>query len=210
MAFPTLTGQVVDTADIFPPEAERYLTQLMETMPQHQMVIVTVKSLEGQAIEEYGYQLGRHWGIGEKGNNNGVLLIIAPNERLVRIEVGYGLEGALTDTAASVLINQYMMPLLKEGKYVKAATIGVQGIIAITKGEQFAPPQTDNSVGLIGMLLTVLIVGLFIYVAAAPMEDRARRIRVILFFLSFMPGRGGGGFRGKGGRFGGGGSTGKF
>ncbi len=210
VAFPELTGQVVDTAGILSPATERQLVDLLKTETQHQVVVVTLDSLNGQSIEEYGYQLGRHWGIGDKGTDNGVLLIIAPTEGLVRIEVGYGLEGALTDALSSVIINQYMMPFLKEKKYDNASLIGVEGILAAIKGERFAPAMSaEEELGFMGLIFTILIIGLFVYVAAAPREQRAGRLRTVLFFMSLMPGRGSG-FKGRGGRFGGGGSTGRF
>ena len=101
LTFPTLTGRVVDEANILDPATQRAaLTQKLadlEAKSTDQVVVVTLKSLQGTSIEDYGYQLGRHWQIGQKDKNNGVLLIVAPNERKVRIEVGYGLEGTLTD-----------------------------------------------------------------------------------------------------------------
>ncbi len=208
MAFPTLTGPVVDTANVLSTSVEQQLISLLQTEQTHQIVVVTVDSLNGQAIEEYGYQLGRHWEIGEKGKDNGVLLILAPNDGLARIEVGYGLEGVLTDAVSATIINHHMMPLLKEKQYEQAAIVGAKDILATIKGETFATPAVEEEVGFGAIVLTLLIVGLFIYVASAPREDRARRLRLVLFFLSFVPGKGG--FRGKGGRFGGGGSTGRF
>jgi len=98
--FPTLTGRVVDDANLLSPEDEQTLTQELkdlEDKSSDQLVVVTLPSLQGYEIEDYGYQLGRHWGIGTKELDNGVLLIVAPNERKVRIEVGYGLEPILTD-----------------------------------------------------------------------------------------------------------------
>ncbi len=208
--FPELTGRIVDSAHILSSSTQRRLTDMLQAEPKYQVVVVTVDSLNGQPIEEYGYQLGRHWGIGEKGMDNGVLLLIAPNEGLVRIEVGYGLEGVLTDALSAIIIQQHMMPLLKEKKYDAAAVIGTQGILSTIKGEQFKTASAEEDTGIIDITLMVLIVGLFIYVASAPRENRAARLRSVLYFLSMMRGGRGSGFRGKGGRFGGGGSTGRF
>src|SRR5215510_9002444 len=94
--FPRLTGRVVDEAGILDPQTKAALEQKLadfEAKTTGQFVVVTLKSLQGTSIEDYGYQLGRAWGIGQKDKNSGVLLIVAPNERKVRIEVGYGLEG---------------------------------------------------------------------------------------------------------------------
>ena len=209
LCFPALTGRVVDEANILSSQAERQLTTLLQAKTKHQVVVVTLASLEEKSIEDYGYQLGRHWGIGEKGNDNGVLLIIAPNERQVRIEVGYGLESVLTDAVSSVILNN-MTPDLTKNNYNQAALIGVQQILNVIKGETFShAPQNKEEPTAIAIFLTCLVLGLFIYVAMAPRNDRARRLRLILTIFSFVPGKSGG-FKGKGGRFGGGGSSRKF
>ena len=99
LTFPALTGRVVDEAGILDPATKATLEQKLsdfETKTTGQLVVVTLKSLQGTSIEDYGYQLGRHWQIGQKEKNTGALLIVAPNERKVRIEVGYGFEGTLT------------------------------------------------------------------------------------------------------------------
>lgn len=208
LCFPALTGRVVDEANILSSQAERQLTTLLQAETKHQVVVVTLASLEEKSIEDYGYQLGRHWGIGEKGNDNGVLLIIAPNERQVRIEVGYGLEGVLTDAISSVILNN-VAPALKESNYNQAALIGVQQILKVIHNETFNPHSSEEVPTPLAIILTCLVLGLFIYVAMAPRNDRARRLRLILTILSFVPGKSGG-FKGKGGRFGGGGSSRKF
>src|ERR1700736_726173 len=107
LSFPALTGRVVDEAGLLDAAARTALTESLAALEQKttdQLVVVTLKSLQGTSIEDYGYQLGRRWQIGQKDKNNGVLLIVAPNERKVRIEVGYGLEGTLTDAVSRLLI----------------------------------------------------------------------------------------------------------
>ena len=208
-AFPTLTGQVVDEAHVLSPQIQRQLTALLQSETKHQVVVVTLPDLEGKSIEDYGYQLGRHWGIGEKENNNGVLLIIAPKEHQVRIEVGYGLEGVLTDALSSVILNN-MEPSLKENNYNQAALIGTRQILNVIHNEKFNKNPANESPTALAIILACLVLGLFIYVGMAPQNDRARRLRLILTMISFIPGRGVHGFKGKGGRFGGGGSSKKF
>ena len=146
--FPALTGRVVDDAHLLSAGTQQQLTtelQAFETKTTDQLVVVTVPSLEGGTIEDYGVALGRHWGIGQKGKNNGVLLIIAPKEHKLRIEVGYGLEGTLTDAAASDIIQTMLVPAMKQGDADKAATDGVHAI------EQVLDPQgtylPDNAAG---------------------------------------------------------------
>src|SRR5579864_3107443 len=102
--FPPLTDRVVDDAGILSDSTRGALTDMLaqhERETSNQVVVVTLKGLQGYTIEDFGYQLGRKWGIGQKEKNNGVLLIVAPREHKVRIEVGYGLEGTLTDAASS-------------------------------------------------------------------------------------------------------------
>ncbi len=98
--FPPLTGRVVDDAGVLNSYTLGELTLMLadhERATGEQVVVVTLDSLQGYSIEDFGYRLGRHWGIGQKGKNTGALLIVAPKEHKVRIEVGYGLEGQLTD-----------------------------------------------------------------------------------------------------------------
>merc|ERR1711969_481383 len=116
--FPALTGRVVDAANIIPPAEEAALAQKLqafETRTQRQFVVATVPDLQGYDIESYGYQLGRTWGIGSEENDDGALLIVAPNERKVRIEVGYGLEPILTDGLSFLIITRQILPLFKQG-----------------------------------------------------------------------------------------------
>lgn len=209
LAFPVLTGPIVDEANVLSYTAEQKISSILSTS-QHQIVVTTLNSLEGKSIEEYGVELGRHWQIGEKGNNNGVLLIVAPNEGYARIEVGYGLEGSLTDAVSSLIISQDMLPFLKEKNFEKAILLGVQDIIKVTSGETFIPHNQTSGPNTLQVGLILLVVILFIYVAIAPQKDRARRLRMVLFFLSFIPGKGRIGFKGKGGSFGGGGASHKF
>ena len=131
--FPPLTGRVVDGANVIPPEAEAQLTaklEALETQSQRQLVVVTVPDLQGYEISDYGYRLGRAWGIGSAENDGGVLLIVAPEERKVRIEVGYGLESVLTDAFSSQVINTEILPAFKVGGFQRGIAAGSDAIIA--------------------------------------------------------------------------------
>lgn len=134
--FPEPTGRLVDQARIIVPENEvgivAKLAQL-EADTGDQFVVVTVDSLQGYEIEDFGYRLGRHWGIGQAENNGGVLLIVAPNERKVRLEVGYGLEPVLTDAMANHIIQTQILPPFREGGYVRGINAGVDAVIAQLK-----------------------------------------------------------------------------
>ena len=126
--FPKLTGRVVDEAHLLSPEQAAALDArlaALEQQSQRQMVIATIPSLEGYDIEDYGYRLGRAWGIGDKQRNDGLLLIVAPNDRQVSIEVGYGLEGIVSDAVASEIRRNEIVPHFKAGDYAG-------GIIAAT------------------------------------------------------------------------------
>ncbi|MEM9501751.1 MAG: TPM domain-containing protein [Pseudomonadota bacterium] len=130
--FPPLSGRVVDNADIIPADIEAQLTaqlETLETQSQRQLVIATVPDLQGYDIADYGYQLGREWGIGDAERNDGALLIVAPNDRKVRIEVGYGLEGYLTDALSALIIQNQILPLFREGDMPGGIVAGTSSII---------------------------------------------------------------------------------
>jgi uncharacterized protein len=135
--FPKFTGFVVDDANILPPQVEADLTAKLDALQKdtkRQLIVATIGDLQGYPLEDYGYRLGRAWGVGLKDANNGAILFIAPNnppgQRGPRIEVGYGLEPILTDAISSVIINQEMMPRLKSGDVPGAMTAGTDAIIA--------------------------------------------------------------------------------
>ena len=112
-----------------------------------QVVVVTLDSLQGYSIEDYGYQLGRHWGIGQKGTNTGALLIVAPRERKVRIEVGYGLEGELTDAISRTIIDNYILPSFKRGDYNAGVLAGTRSILQVLGGNPGANRWTGYIAG---------------------------------------------------------------
>ncbi len=130
--FPTLTGRVVDDADIIPADVEAQLIaqlEALETQSQRQLVVATVPDLQGYDISDYGYQLGREWGLGDAERNDGALLLVAPNERKVRIEVGYGLEGYLTDALSSLIIQNQILPRFRDGDFPGGIMAGTGSII---------------------------------------------------------------------------------
>ena len=149
ITFPELTGRVVDEAGLLSNTQQEALTAELanlENTTTDQLVIVTLESLQGYDIADYGYQLGRHWGIGQKEKNNGVLLIVAPNERKVRIEVGYGLEGTLTDYKSKMIIDNAIIPFFKKGDYSAGIEAGANAIIALLKDPTQVPakPASDQ------------------------------------------------------------------
>lgn len=115
--FPPLTGRVVDNVHLLRPEQVVDLTsksEALEAQTGRQFVIATVPSLEGRTIEDYGYRLGRKWAIGRKGEDDGVILLVAPKEKEVRIETGYGARVFLTDAMSSVIIREAILPHFRQ------------------------------------------------------------------------------------------------
>jgi len=131
-SFPDLTGRVVDGAEVIPDTVEARLTRKLEALERQsrrQFVIATVSSLQGRDIADYGYQLGRAWGIGDSKRNDGVLLLVAPNERKVRIETGYGLEGELPDALSFFIIDKEVLPRFRARDMPGGIEAGADAII---------------------------------------------------------------------------------
>jgi uncharacterized protein len=215
--FPALTGRVVDNANILNAQTKADLNDklaVLEEKTSRQLVVVTLPSLQGYDISDYGYQLGRAWGIGQAKLNNGVLLIIAPNEHKARIEVGYGLEPILTDALSSVILQNAVLPKFRSGDFNGGVTAGVDALIqqlsldtstaeakAAAAERQAQQGGDGGQPGGIGGLLIFLFIAFAIF-----------RVFGGWGFLPFLfmggGGRGGfgdGGFGGGGGGFGGGG-----
>jgi uncharacterized protein len=184
------------------------------------VVVVTVPDLQGTPIEDFGYQLGRAWGIGQKDKNNGALLIVARDDRKLRIEVGYGLEDRLTDAQASVIINQVITPAFKAGNYNQGISDGVGAILQVLGGAPLAEPAYASGQGSGDDFMAehpgvvVLLFILFVLVVAACQfygicnSGGGGGSRSGGFGGGGFGGGGGGGFRGSGGSFGGGGASG--
>lgn len=130
--FPALTGRVVDGANLLSPSVEERLAALsseLERQTTDQLVVVTVANLEGRDISEYSLALGRAWRVGQRNKDNGVLLVVAPSERKVRIEVGCGLEAVLTNADAANII-QHMLPEFRDGHGEGAVQTGASEVVA--------------------------------------------------------------------------------
>jgi uncharacterized protein len=234
LTFPALTGRVVDEANILDPAQRAALTQKLadlEAKSTDQVVVVTLKSLQGTSIEDYGYQLGRHWQIGQKDKNNGVLLIVAPNERKVRIDVGYGLEGTLTDLVANFIIQNSILPRFRANDYPGGITRGVDDIIQVLTGDaeewklRAAKQRPDQMPDWVAIVLIIFVIFIFFMVFSmmvnASRAQPGKRGRGSPWIVipsdsgsSWSSGSGGGswggGFSGGGGSFGGGGSSGSW
>ncbi|HVI99251.1 MAG TPA: TPM domain-containing protein [Sphingomonas sp.] len=239
--FPKLTGRVVDAANLLSPAEETQLTQLSEQIEQassRQFVVATVPDLQGYPIEDYGYKLGRDWQIGQEGANNGIILLVAPNERKVRIEVGYGLEPIMTDALASVIINQTILPKFRDGDMpggilAGAGAIGEQMKLPLEAAEQRAQKVVSEHEGSDdggGIFVAIFWMCILFFVIFPMIFGRARGRRhrsglgSVWLWGPMLSGLssgssssgsswggfsgGGGGFSGGGGSFGGGGASG--
>ncbi|AMO70182.1 TPM domain-containing protein [Zhongshania aliphaticivorans] len=218
--FPKLSGRVVDNAKLLSAATEQDLNRQLAAQEQrtdNQIVVVTLPDLQGYEISDYGFQLGRHWGIGQKDANNGALLIIAMKERKMRIEVGYGLEGLLTDARSAQIIQQILTPAFKSSDFDGGVKAAVEAMVLIIDGKPAAIPKTQQankkSPPKLGGLLLLIIIFL--------MMSGGRGGRGFLggALLGAALGSrhgggfggggfGGGGFGGGGGGFGGGGASG--
>lgn len=145
---PQLQGRVNDYAQMLGTQTEHQLDALLadvERSDSTQIVVLTVPSLEGQPIEEFSLQVAEQWGIGQKATDNGALLVVAKNDRKIRIEVGYGLEGRLTDLTAGRIIRNVIGPQFKNGRFDQGIVDGVAAMIAAVKGEYTAPAAPPNA-----------------------------------------------------------------
>jgi uncharacterized protein len=229
--FPALSGRVVDGADILDAATRATLTQKLadlETKSTDQLVVVTLKSLQNTSIEDFGVQLGRRWQIGQKDKNNGVLLIVAPSDRKVRIEVGYGLEGTLTDAISKLIIESTIIPRFRANDFPGGITRGVDDIVSVLTGDaaewkQRAAKRPNPTPVWWPFVVLFLIFGAFILVfviivGGMPSDPRDRRRRRTRAGWSYgvgpsgssggFSGGFGGGFSSGGGSSGGGGFSG--
>ena len=238
--FPPLTGRVVDQAGVIPAAARQALETRLQDLEDKsgiQLVVATVRSLQGGDVETFANQLFRAWKLGEAKKNNGVLLLVAPAERKVRIEVGYGLEGTLTDALSQVIIASAMVPRFKADDYAGGIERGVDGIISVltTDAEEWhartrVRPEEHQSLFdlLFPILLFLVIVLVFRYMVGSALgpsgsgRGRGRTVFIPYGGPTWGPISGGwggggsgwggssGGFSGGGGSSGGGGASGSW
>ena len=226
--FPKLTGRVVDEVSLLDRGSKAQLRTLLQQHEQatgNQIAVAIIKDLQGYEIQDYGYQLGRHWKLGQKGKDNGAVLIIAPNDRKITIQVGYGLEGQLTDVISHNIIQTKISPAFRQNQFAQGITAGVTSMISALGGEYKVVPtrqgqrqgKREKSNWL--PLFMFLVFGLQ-FIGGSRRGGR-RGLGRGLFIGSMIGaasgrggfgggsgGFGGGGFSGGGGGFGGGGASG--
>ena len=236
---PQLTGRVVDQANMIKAADEASLVARLEAHEEatgNQVVVLTVNSLEGDSLEDFSLRVARTWALGQKDRNNGVLFLIAKNDRKMRIEVGYGLEGTLTDAVASFIIRQTVTPMFKQGLFNGGINAGTGQIIDVLESDEAALEQwKDRASGSDPDWPFYLFIAIWLMIFFGSIVSN---ILVRMFGREIKPGHyrwlgmdagpnapkpkrsssgggwsgggssGGGGFSGGGGSFGGGGSSG--
>ncbi|MFT3737715.1 MAG: TPM domain-containing protein [Breznakibacter sp.] len=232
---PTPPKLVNDFAGMFDPAFVQNLENTLVTFAKEtstQVAVITVQSLDGTDAGDYAFKLGEKWGIGQKGKNNGILILLKPktgNERgQVFIATGYGLEGAVPDAYAKRIVDKEMIPRFKQGDYQGGVSAAVQVIMELTRGEYTAEQyaeQGNGSVGVIAIFIIIVIIVILSKIFGSGTRNMSRRGSDIPFWLlmgsmassskhsgswgGFSSGSGGfGGF--GGGSFGGGGAGGSW
>jgi uncharacterized protein len=234
--FPQLTGRIVDEANLLTAADRGALESELKALEDKstiQLVIYTARSLQGYEIADFGYQLGRAWQIGQQGKNNGVILIVAPGERKVRIEVGRGLEPQLTDATSRLIIENAILPAFRRGNFAAGIKAGVRDIRDVLLGDPEVAKERARSAAKrdAGPDIAAFIVPLLLFIMIAMLINRAQKQQAayptrtgarksyggpIIIPGSWGSGSGswnggfGGGFSGGGGDFGGGGSSGSW
>lgn len=238
-AFPALTGRIVDAAGLLDGAARQRIEGKLaahEAKTTDQIVVATVPTLGDLTVEEYGNRLFRQWALGQKDRNNGILLLVAPKERKLRIEVGYGLEGTLTDALSKVIITTAIAPRFKQGDYAGGIEAGVDAIASILTGDaeewqRRAAVRQDEPSEFVSVLVFLAVVFVFVVIVSIMMRTswsggqgvRYHRRRDGRWVAVPMPmdrggwsgggwsgGSSGGGFSGGGGSSGGGGASGEW
>lgn len=211
VALPPLSGRVVDQANVFSPEGKKKLTSSIQALEQAsggQMAVVTIPTLDDTPIEDFGIRLAEKWKIGQKGKDNGAILIIVPQDRSMRLEVGYGWEGPINDAKAGDVIRS-MAPFFRTGNFDDGARYAVAKVHEYVTGKmpEDAPPIPEEKSDDLPMPLIILIIVVVIVIIRSGGGG--------FFFLGGGGGGrggfgGGGSFGGGGGSFGGGGASGKW
>jgi len=229
---PALTGRVVDQANILSADTRAAIQTKLKDLEEKsgiQLVVATVASLDGLEIEPYANQLFRAWKLGEAQKNNGVLFLIAPKEHRVRIEVGYGLEGTLTDATSKIIIANAVAPRFKAGDFNGGVSRGVDDIITVlttdaSEWQKRPELRAEDHSSIIPVLVAMLILSIFFVSFVHTVRQQGGLGRALLYMAltsNLRSGRsggffgggstfGGGGFSGGGGSSGGGGASGSW
>lgn len=217
LTFPPFTNYVVDEAGILSPGDEAALVAKLKAFQDktgRQLAVATVRSLQGTSAEDYGNRLFREWGLGNKEKNDGALILVAPNERKVRIEVGYGLEGDLTDAVSRLIIENAISPRFKAGDFAGGISRGADDVIAVISGDaddfKRRAAATDDEEPLIANVIMIAFLLFFLWVMWRSIRSSGSGLRRSRHgpWIIGGPGGGGGGWSGGGGGWSGGGGGG--
>lgn len=204
---------VVDLAGVVPGDAAARLNAALAELEQKttaQVLVLTVQSLDGQSIEEFAFTTKEQWKLGQKGKDNGILLVVAVEDRKYRIEVGYGLESVLPDSMVGTIGREYLVPYFRKGDYgagIQAAALVVAATIASHEGIEITgmparmPPGSARTAKPLGLFQKIML-GLFLFAVVVLFITHPRQF--LLLLLAFSMGGGRGGWSGGGGGFGGG------
>lgn len=206
-AVPANEGWVTDLAGMLTPDQERALEALMEsykTGSGHEIALLTVPDLEGRSVERYALEVARGWGIGDRETSAGALLLVSKNERKIRIEVGRGLEGRLTDSISGRIIRNVIAPEFKAGRFYEGLRGGIEAMHAAAGGNYAAIPdgrrgRRSGAEGILGLVPLIFFIVFWIVAARAARRGRRGRGSVLPWLiLGAMTSRRGGGSSGWG------------
>ena len=222
LSVPSLTSPIVDNANLISDGVEQNINNQLEELSNStgiQLAVLTIPTLEGEVLESYSMKVAETWKLGSAEKDTGVLLLIALEERSIRIEVGYGLEGVLTDTKCGLIIRNIIAPEFRNGKYQAGIVNAVNNIVGLVKGDESLVSKkvlnesSGDSSAFIFMGI-VLLYGFIFVMAVVTSKKRGPRTGTgtrTTPYVHHVPrnfGSGGGGFSGGGGSFGGGGASG--
>ena len=220
-------GYVSDYARVLSPRAKAVLEDTLsrfESDTTNQIAVATFESLEGEDLEGFSIRLAERWKLGQTGKDNGVIVLVFKNDRRVRIEVGYGLEGVLTDALCDIIIRNEIVPHFKKGDYDSGILSGIGAVIKAVSGEYKAEPSSRAE---LDILIGIFVIAMFLLIVALSLYAEYRRRKDGYWGASSRGdyyggwgshhgggfgggGFGGGGFGGGGGGFGGGGASGRW
>ena len=214
-AFPRPTGYVNDFAGVVAPATRQGLERFLASFDAQtgvEVAVVTLPSLEGRAVEEVAVELFQNWGIGAKGKDNGLLFLVAPAEKRMRFEVGYGLEGAMNDALAGRILDEEVVPRFRAGEMSDGIAAGTVAAVSVIVQKEQLPFDVGQALGGLGRDIPPaqgkggpLSTGLKILVLLLMVYLFIRHPWLFLLLISNVGGgRGGGGFGGGFGGFGGG------
>ena len=171
---PYLSGRVNDLAELIPTDTEQRIDEKLAALEEAtgaQMAVLTVPSLEGEVLEEYSFKVAETWGLGRAEQDDGLLLLVARDDRKMRLEVGYGLEGQLTDAQSGRILNNILRPAFRGGDFGGGIEAGVDAVIGTLQGEDVIPPDPSPSPGNdfsgAPLLFQVIFLGIFLLVVGS-------------------------------------------